>query len=86
MTELRYLGTDSATGKTAYAVPAPGGALERMADVTALESATVLTALVGEILETGAASESELSVFVPALHESLCDVTKVAARLLDNGA
>ncbi|MGI5511135.1 hypothetical protein [Streptomyces sp. CA-106131] len=86
MEQLRYLGTDSATGKRAYAVPAPGGALERMADVTTVEAAAVLAALMGEILEAGNASDSELAVFVPALYESLSEVVNVAARLLDHGA
>ncbi|MFC5956729.1 hypothetical protein ACFP51_20300 [Streptomyces pratens] len=57
-----------------------------MADVTALETATVITALVGEILAAGKASDAELSAFVPALHAALAEVTEVAARLLDNGA
>ncbi|WP_231157266.1 hypothetical protein [Streptomyces sp. CNZ748] len=76
------MGTDRATGKTMLALPEPGGALERMADVTALETATVVTAIVGEILEAGKASDAELSSFVPTLHAALCEVTEVAARLL----
>ncbi|MFC8387687.1 hypothetical protein [Streptomyces sp. NPDC057238] len=76
------MGTDRATGKTILAVPEPGGALERMADVTALETAAVLAAIVGEILEAGNASDLELGAFVPSLHASLCEVTEVAARLL----
>ncbi|AWW38398.1 hypothetical protein [Streptomyces cadmiisoli] len=49
-------------------------------DVEALQAATVLAALVGEILEAGKASDAELAVFVPALYESLSEVISVAAR------
>ncbi|MEU1709867.1 hypothetical protein ABZ478_31615 [Streptomyces sp. NPDC005706] len=84
MEQLRYLGTDSASGKTAYVVAEPGGPLERLADMTALRTAAVVTALVGEILEAGNASDAELAVFVPTLYENLCGVTEVAARLLDS--
>ncbi|MFD5567979.1 hypothetical protein [Streptomyces cadmiisoli] len=56
-------------------------------DVEALQAATVLAALVGEILEAGKASDAELAVFVPALYESLSEVISVAARnVADNPA
>ncbi|MET8181959.1 hypothetical protein [Streptomyces sp. NPDC005336] len=80
------MGIDSTTGKRAYVVAEPGGALERMADVAALKTATVLTALVGEVLESGKASDAELAMFVSPLLESLNGVTEVAARLLDSEA
>ncbi|MFF9752220.1 hypothetical protein ACF1FC_05325 [Streptomyces sp. NPDC014344] len=84
MRHFRFLGTDRATGKDIYADPAPGGALERMADKTALETAAVLVALVGEVLEGGAASEAELGAFVPPLHGALAELTQVTARLLED--
>lgn len=79
----RYLGTDRATGKDIYCVPAPGGALERMADTTALETAAVVTAIVGEVLDAERASDSELAAFVPMLLAALRELTDVTARLLD---
>ncbi|MFI6358870.1 hypothetical protein ACIBJF_41160 [Streptomyces sp. NPDC050743] len=85
MSELRNLGYDAVTGKRAYALTEPGGLLDTMANVTALETASVLTALVGEVLEGGKASDAELAVFVPALFESLSEVVNVAARVLDAG-
>lgn len=84
MSELRDLGYDAVTGKRAYALPEPGGMLERMADHTALGTAAVLTAVIGEILAAGNAKDSELAVFVPALYESLTEVTNVATRLLES--
>ncbi|MGA5434801.1 hypothetical protein ACPCIZ_22755 [Streptomyces cellulosae] len=83
MEQLRYLGTDATTGKSAYALPAPGGALERMADTTALETAAVVTALVGEVLDAGKATDAELAAFVPMLLAALRELTDVTARLLD---
>ncbi|MFJ3286740.1 hypothetical protein ACIPMW_15855 [Streptomyces sp. NPDC086669] len=83
-TEVRFLGQDPETGKSILVVPAPGGQLERIADIATLETASVLAALVGEILEDGTANEGELSAFVPALYEALCDVVRVTARLLDS--
>jgi len=79
----RYLGTDTTTGKRAYAVTKPGGALERMADTTALETAAVVTTLVGEVLDAGRASDAELAAFVPMLLAALRELTEVAARLMD---
>ncbi|MEV8075065.1 hypothetical protein [Streptomyces pseudogriseolus] len=55
-----------------------------MADKTALETAAVLVALVGEVLEGGAASEAELGAFVPPLHGALAELTQVTARLLED--
>jgi len=83
MDQLRYLGTDTTTGKRAYGLTAPGGALERMADRTALETAAVVTRLVGEALEAGKATDAELAAFVPVLLAALQELTEVAARLLD---
>jgi len=83
MEQPRYLGTDTTTGKRAYGLTAPGGALERMADTTALETAAVVATLVGEVLEAGKASDAELAAFVPVLLAALQELTGVTARLLD---
>jgi hypothetical protein len=80
----RYLGTDRATGKDIYCVPAPGGTLEQMADRTALETAAVLVALVGEVLEGGKATEAELGAFTVPLHAALTELIEVTARLLED--
>jgi len=79
----RYIGTDTTTGKRAYAVTKPGGALERMADTTALETAVVVAELVGKALDAGKASDAELAAFVPVLLAALRELTEVTARLLD---
>lgn len=80
MDRLRLLGTDPETGKTAYALPAPGGALEALADLQTLEAATALHALSGTILEGGQATDAELAALVPALVNMLGDLVAVAAR------
>ncbi|MFI2203811.1 hypothetical protein ACH47Z_24135 [Streptomyces sp. NPDC020192] len=68
---LRSLGIDPATGKEAYAVTRPGGRLEALADVHALESAAVLLAVVGAVLDAGNASDAELAAFVSPLYMAL---------------
>ncbi|WP_392874535.1 hypothetical protein [Streptomyces sp. LN499] len=83
MSNLRTLGTDPNSGKTIYAVTEPGGALERLADETAVTAAATLVALIGEVLESGEASEAELAAFIPALYESLAEVAEVTARIID---
>ncbi|MET7837502.1 hypothetical protein ABZT45_02570 [Streptomyces sp. NPDC005356] len=83
MSKARALGTDPLSGKTIYAVAEPGGALERIADETAVEAATALGAVVGAVLESGVATEAELGAFVPALYEALGEVVDVAARIID---
>jgi hypothetical protein len=83
MEQPRYLGTDATTGKRAYAVTKPGGALERMADSTAMNTAAVVTRLVGEAVDAGKATDAELAAFVPVLLAALQELTEVTARLLD---
>ncbi|MFF4573552.1 hypothetical protein [Streptomyces sp. NPDC001410] len=68
---LRSLGVDPATGKEAFVVARPGGFLEVLADARALETAAVLVAVVGAVLEAGEASDVELAAFVPPLHAAL---------------
>ncbi|RSO02174.1 hypothetical protein DMH26_14890 [Streptomyces sp. WAC 05379] len=67
MERLRPLGYDAATGKTAYALPAPGGALEALADRHSLKAASALYAVVSNVLEHGASSDAELATLVPPL-------------------
>jgi hypothetical protein len=68
---LRSLGLDPDTGKEALAVPRPGGRLEELADVHALQAAAVLVTVVGAVLEVGKASDAELAAFVTPLHAAL---------------
>jgi hypothetical protein len=84
MDQPRYLGTDATTGKRAYGLTAPGGALERLADSTALETAAVVAELVGEAVEAGKATDAELAAFVPVLLSALQELTGVTARLLSD--
>ncbi|MET8127187.1 hypothetical protein [Streptomyces sp. NPDC005231] len=79
----RSLGTDPNSGKTIYAVTEPGGALERLADETAVMAAATLLGVMDDVLEAGEATEAELAAFVPVLVESLSEVTEVAARTID---
>ncbi|TXS35461.1 hypothetical protein EAO75_44490 [Streptomyces sp. uw30] len=70
----RSIGVDSATGKEAFVVARPGSFLEGLADVQALETAGVLVAVVGAVLEAGEASEVELAALVSPLHAALEEV------------
>ncbi|GGJ15611.1 hypothetical protein [Streptomyces brasiliensis] len=67
----RSLGVDPATGKEAFVVARPGGFLEALADVYALETAAVLVAVVKAVLEAGEASDVELAALVRPLHAAL---------------
>lgn len=67
----RSLGVDPATGKEAFVVARPGGFLEALADTYALETAAVLVAVVGAVLEAGEASDAELAALVAPLHAAL---------------
>jgi hypothetical protein len=68
---LRSLGVDPATGKEAFVIARPGGFLESLAAAHALETAAVLVAAVGAVLEAGEASDAELAAFVLPLHAAL---------------
>ncbi|WP_282702860.1 hypothetical protein [Streptomyces sp. CC219B] len=76
---LRSLGVDPATGKEAFVVARSGGFLGALADAHALTSAVALVAVVGEVLETGEASEGELAAFVPSLHAALGECVDMIA-------
>lgn len=81
MERLRPLGIDPMSGKPAYALVAPGGALEAMADRAALEAGAALHALTGAILDSEQeATPEELAALVPALVAMLGDLVQVAAR------
>ncbi|WP_405584919.1 hypothetical protein [Streptomyces sp. NBC_01092] len=70
----RSIGVDPATGKEAFVVARPGSLLEGLADAQALETAAVLVAVVGAVLEAGEASEGELAALVSPLHAALEEV------------
>lgn len=87
MTQPRFLGLDAETGKQVYAVPEPGGFLDHLADVTALESATAFLAVVNEVLETeDELSEAELAVFLRPAVAALTEVMSVAVKRVAEGA
>lgn len=67
----RSLGVDPVTGKEAFVVARPGSFLEGLADAQALETAAVLVAVVGAVLEAGEASDVELAALVSPLHAAL---------------
>ena len=75
----RSLGIDPATGKEAFVIARPGGYLEALADAHALESAAVLAAVVGAVLDAGQASDAELAALVPPLHAALDDCVGMLA-------
>ncbi|MFJ9537039.1 hypothetical protein ACIRPX_07270 [Streptomyces sp. NPDC101225] len=75
----RNLGVDPATGKVAFAIACPGGFLEALADAHTLESAAVLAAVVGAVLEAGEASDAELASLVTPLHAALDECVGMTA-------
>jgi hypothetical protein len=81
MRELRRLGYDAATGKQAYALTEPGGALDKAADVFTLETATAWHALTSAMLagpETLSADEANF--ILARVVESLGEVLPLAAQ------
>ncbi|MEU1030204.1 hypothetical protein ABZ402_15865 [Streptomyces mirabilis] len=87
MTQPRFLGLDADTGKQVYAVPEPGGLLDHLADVTALEAATAFLAVVGEVLDSeDELSEAELAVFLRPAVATLTEVMGIAVKLVDEGS
>lgn len=84
MTQPRFLGLDAETGKRVYAVPEPGGLLDHLADVTALEAATSFLAVVGEVLDSeDELSEAELAVFLRPAVATLTEVMAIAVKRVD---
>jgi hypothetical protein len=87
MAQPRFLGVDAETGKSVYAVPEPGGFLDHLADVTALEAATAFLAVVGEVLDTEEElSEGELAVFLRPAVATLTEVMAIAVKLVGEGS
>jgi hypothetical protein len=76
---FRSLGVDSATGKEAFVLARPGGALEELADAHALKASAVLVTVVGAVLEAGRSSDAELAAFVPSLHAALEECVGIMA-------
>ncbi|MET7602557.1 hypothetical protein ABZS96_08480 [Streptomyces avermitilis] len=86
MTQPRFLGVDAETGKRVYAVPEPGGFLDHLADVTALEAATAFLAVVGEVLDSeDDISETELVVFLRPAVDTLTEVMGIAVKRVAEG-
>ncbi|MFE9765080.1 hypothetical protein ACFYPC_11190 [Streptomyces sp. NPDC005808] len=84
MTQPRFLGLDAETGKRMYAVPQPGGFLDHLADVTALEAATAFLAVVGEVLDSeDELSDGELAVFLAPAVAMLTEVMAIAVKRVD---
>lgn len=81
--EFRLLGYDAATGRTAYAVTEPGGFLEAMADVTALETATVWHTLAGTMAEGRSLCADEANFVLAHVVEALGAVLPIAMRAVD---
>lgn len=78
---MRRLGFDSDSGKPAYAVPEPGGVLETLADVAALETATVWHALAEAMVDAPEELTADEASFVLArVVECLGEVLPIAIR------
>ncbi|MGV9876284.1 hypothetical protein ACWDUG_26845 [Streptomyces cellulosae] len=80
---LRRLGYDAATGKAAYALTEPGGLLDAMADVTALETAAVWHALAGAMTDGPQLSADEANFVLARVVEALGEVLPIAVRAVD---
>ncbi|MCX4400640.1 hypothetical protein OG840_02205 [Streptomyces sp. NBC_01764] len=80
MSALRRLGFDAATGKPAYVLPEPGGFLDTMADVAALEAATVWHSLAETMTEGPQLSAEEANFVLARVVEALGEILPVAAR------
>jgi hypothetical protein len=81
---LRSLGYDHATGKYAYVSAQPGGALEKAADLFALESATVLHALASAMVQGPPLSQDECNFVLARVVEELGNVLPIAAQAIEN--
>jgi hypothetical protein len=84
MRELRRLGFDAATGKAAFALTEPGGALEKACDLFALESATVWHSLASAMIEGSALSADEATAVLARVVEALGEVLPIAVRSVAN--
>jgi hypothetical protein len=84
MGQLRYVGEDSANGKSIYVVAEPFGRLDHAADVTALEACADFLAVVDAVLDTGQASADELGAFLQPAVEMLREVSAIAVKHVDS--
>ncbi|WP_406350967.1 hypothetical protein OHB56_40520 [Streptomyces sp. NBC_01635] len=80
---FRRLGYDAATGKTAYARTEPGGFLDAMADVAALETATVWHTLAGAMTDGPQLSADEANFVLARVVEALGEVLPIAMRAVN---
>ncbi|MFD5657060.1 hypothetical protein [Streptomyces hirsutus] len=80
---FRRLGFDAVTGKTAYARTEPGGFLDAMADVAALETAAVWHALAGAMTDGPQLSADEANFVLARVVEALGEVLPIAVRAVD---
>lgn len=81
---MRRLGYDAATGKTAYAVTEPGGALDKACDVFALQSATVWHSLAAAMVDGPALSADEANFVLAQVVECLGEVLPIAVRVVED--
>ncbi|GAA0666727.1 hypothetical protein GCM10009535_53180 [Streptomyces thermocarboxydovorans] len=84
MGEPRRLGFDTATGKTAYALTEPGGLLDGIADITALQTAAAWHVLAAAMVEGGQLSGDEAASVLAHVTEALGAVLPIAARVIDD--
>ncbi|MFE5190311.1 hypothetical protein [Streptomyces sp. NPDC056628] len=82
---FRPLGYDAVTGKTAYARTEPGGFLDAMADVTALETAAVWHTLAGTMIGGAQLSADEANFVLARVVEALGEVLPIAVRAVGDG-
>ncbi|MFF8934131.1 hypothetical protein ACF08O_05175 [Streptomyces paradoxus] len=81
---LRRLGYDVATGKTEYALTRPGGTLDAMADMMALETAAVWYALVDAMTDGPQLDAEEASFVLARVVEALGEVLPIAVRAVNH--
>ncbi len=77
---LRLEGYDAVTCRTAYALTEPGGFLDTVADVTALETAAVWHALTGVMSAGPHLSADEANFVLARVVEALSEVLPIAVR------
>jgi hypothetical protein len=81
--ELRRLGYDPATGKTALALTEPGSALDKACDMFALESATVWHTLAAAMIEGPALSADEANFVLARVVGALGEILPIATQTVD---
>ncbi|WP_055627999.1 hypothetical protein [Streptomyces hirsutus] len=81
---FRLLGYDAVTGKTAYARTEPGGFLDAMANMAALETAAVWHTLAGAMTDGPQLSADEANFVLARVVEALGEVLPIAVRAVDD--